>query len=222
MDAPISETTVTQCLEALAAGVPSPAGGSAAALAGAMAAALAEMVCRVTLARRRRASSPDGAPPEDDGVLSGVLRDATQIRHELMRLATDDAGAYEDVVAAYRLPHGTPAEEGARAQAIQAAWQRATQTPLEMATRAGALGTHFGLLAKQGVSTVAADITVGTLLADAVLRGAAQIAEGNLRAIEDEAFCSTVQAQLRELLSAQAERAKSRRGSIGPEADTGS
>ncbi len=220
MDVPISEMAVSPWLEALAAGVPSPAGGSAAALAGAMAAALAEMVCRVTLARRR-ASSPADVAPESDGELSGALQDATRMRHELLQLATDDARAYEGVVAAYRLPHYTPAEGGTRAQAIQEALQRATQTPLDMARLAGTLGTIFGFLAEQGVPTVAADITVGTLLADAVLRGAARIVEVNLRTIEDETFCSTIQEQLHDLLSIQEERERSNFIFIGssPDAD---
>jgi len=218
MDVPIGGMTVTQWLEALAAGVPSPAGGSAAALAGAMAAALAEMVCRVTLARRQ-AASPAGAALEGDGFLPGVLQDATRMRHELLQLATDDARAYENVVAAYRLPHNTPAEGGTRAQAIQEAMQRATQMPLDMARRAGALGTIFGFLAEQGAPTVAADITVGSLLAEAALRGAARIVEVNLRTIKDEAFRSRIQAQLHELLSVQEERRKSIFASIGPAPD---
>ncbi|NOZ05359.1 MAG: cyclodeaminase/cyclohydrolase family protein [Chloroflexi bacterium] len=218
MDVPIGEVVVSSWLEALAAGVPSPAGGSAAALAGAMAAALAEMVCRVTLARRR-ASSPAGVAPESDGDLPDALRAATRMRHELLQLATDDATAYESVVAAYRLPHNTPAERGTRAQAIQEAMQRATQTPLDMAKRAGALGTLFGFLAEQGVPPVAADITVGTLLAGAALRGAARIVEVNLRAIEDETFCSTIQEQLHDLLSVQEAHGKSSFVSSGPATD---
>ena len=118
-------------LEELASSSATPGGGSAAALAGAMGAGLVSMVCRLTVGRKRFADA--------EGELQGVLDDAEALRLCLTNLPDADTQAFDQVMAAYRLPKETPTEQTARQTAIQSALQGATQVPLETARACGAV-----------------------------------------------------------------------------------
>lgn len=202
MGRPIPELTVSCLLDALAAGTPTPGGGSVTALAGAMAAALAAMVFRVALARS--AASGDASPERQGRRLRQGLRDAEAQRLELAQLATTDALAFADVLAAYRLPRDSAAENAARTRAIQSALRRATETPLGIAERLHALLPVLQAAADAGVASAQADVTVGALLAQAALQGVVLTAQANLAAIEDAGFRAAAQSKLDRLLSSTA------------------
>ena len=88
--------TTTELLDRFASADPTPGGGSAAALAGATAAALVTMVCRMPKTRT-------GDPRERER-LGEALADARTAGDECRRLVDEDSAAYDSVVAAYRLP----------------------------------------------------------------------------------------------------------------------
>ncbi len=118
-------------LEALASDAPTPGGGAVAGLAGAMGAALIEMVANLTLGR-------DGY--EDVAERMGaILAEAETARAALLDLAERDATAFDGVMAAFKMPKGTDAEKAARAEAIQRGYEAAASVPLETARRAVAL-----------------------------------------------------------------------------------
>ncbi len=87
-------------LDDLASGEPTPGGGSAAALAGALGAALAAMVANLTVGRKRYV--------DVDAQMQAVLGEAESLRGRLTALVAEDAQAYDQVRAAYRLPKETP------------------------------------------------------------------------------------------------------------------
>ena len=104
-----SKLSLEQFLAALASDAPTPGGGTAAAVAGAMGAALAEMVAQLTLSKEKYASAHDAVRP---------IAEAGQLaRAEFLNLAREDSEAYDRVVAARRLPKDTEAEKAARAAA---------------------------------------------------------------------------------------------------------
>lgn len=172
-------------LDDLASGEPTPGGGSAAALAGALGAALAAMVANLTVGRKRYV--------DVDTQMQAVLHEAEQLRGRLTRLVAEDAQAYEQVRAAYRLPRETAEELTSRNAAIQAAMQAASLTPLETMRACSAVLR----LAEQAVSlgnvNAATDGAVGALLAQAGLRGAALNVRVNLGGIEDQAFTASAE-----------------------------
>jgi formiminotetrahydrofolate cyclodeaminase len=98
-------------LEALASSAPAPGGGAAAALEAAMAAALLEMVCNLTIGKPAYA--------QHDDTMTSVRDRATSLRSDALGLAQEDAEAFGGVIAAYKLPKETEDEVDQRRREIQ-------------------------------------------------------------------------------------------------------
>ena len=122
------ETQATAFLDSLAAGTPAPGGGSAAAYAGAMGAALTAMVARLTLGKKKYAGV--------ETQMQDILSQAETLRTDLNRAVEEDAAAFEAVMTAFKLPKETPEQQATRDAAIEAATLQAAQVPLENAHRA--------------------------------------------------------------------------------------
>lgn len=170
-------------IDDLASGEPTPGGGSAAALAGALGAALAAMVARLTVGRKRYA---DVEPS-----MQAVLDEADGLRIRLTQLVTEDAQAYEAVRAAYKLPKESELDQHERGIAIQSALQAASATPLETMRACIATMQLAERAASLGNVNAATDGAVGVLLAYAGLQGAALNVRVNLGSIEDQDFVAT-------------------------------
>ena len=111
-------------LDELAGPTATPGGGSAAAISGAMGAALVSMACNLTIGRPRYSGS--------EALLQTVLTITEGLRDQLLQLAQADCQAFERVMAAYRLPKATETERIDRQRKIRAALQEATQTQLRV------------------------------------------------------------------------------------------
>lgn len=108
----------------------STGGGTASAVAGAMAAALVAMVARLSIGK-------EGMQPE--AFFRPIVREAGDLAADLFDGSRRDSEAFEGVLRALRLPKGDDAEKAARGQAIQAGYAHATEVPLrnaEMCVRA--------------------------------------------------------------------------------------
>jgi len=114
-------------LDDLAAATPTPGGGSAAAHSGAMGAALVAMVARLTVGKKKY--SPIEAQ------MNEILNLAERLRHDLTADVDKDSAAFEDVIAAFKLPKDTPEQENIRAEAIEKATLLAAQVPLMVAQK---------------------------------------------------------------------------------------
>lgn len=180
-------------LDDLASAEPTPGGGSAAALAGALGAALAAMVANLTVGRKRYA--------EVDGEMQAVLHEAEALRGRLTALVAEDAQAYDQVRAAYRLPKETAEDLAARNAAIQAAMQGASLTPLETMRACLAVLRLAEQAATLGNINAATDGAVGALLAHAGLRGAALNVRINLGGIDNRAFAAASEQEVASLLA---------------------
>ena len=115
-------------LEALAAGTAAPGGGSAAAYAGAMSAALGGMVARLTVGKKKYAAV--------ESQMQALAAQADILRSRLFQAVEQDAAAYSQVIAAFKLPKDTPEQQQARLSAIEQATLGAIQVPLETAQHA--------------------------------------------------------------------------------------
>ena len=172
MEERLNELTVRRLVERLATSDPVPGGGSAAALAGAMAAALVHMVVELTAGR------PAAAGTED--ALAKIGAAATNWQSELLNLAEVDANAYAAVVAARRLPRESERDRQARDVQIAAAVREATRAPLVTARVANEVLALTVLLAPIGNRNAVSDVGVAALLALTAVRGAALNVEINL------------------------------------------
>jgi formiminotetrahydrofolate cyclodeaminase len=174
----LNDLAVSDLVAHLATSDPVPGGGSASALAGAMAAALVEMVVALTTGRP--------AAVEHEAVLAEIGATATALRTELLRLAEVDADAYAAVVAARRLPKDTSAEQVQRQERITATVRDATRAPLEVVRRSGETFSLAESLAPIGNRNAVSDVGVAGLLAAAAMRGAAMNVEINLPSLPDD------------------------------------
>lgn len=156
------ESSVHDFVDALASSAPTPGGGAASALAGALGAALAGMVGQLTVGR---AKYRDVEPQ-----VRQILQRLDDLRAALMDLVAEDAAAYQQVAAAYALPRATDAERAAREPAIQTALLVAMRPPERIGAAASEVLQLAGDIADVGNPSVASDAGCAALLADAAVR----------------------------------------------------
>ena len=138
--------------DALASDAPTPGGGTAAAVAGAMGAALAEMVAALTLSKEKYAASHDAMRPIARGRSAGA-------RTSSSRLAREDSEAYDDVVAARRLPKDTDEQKAARRAANRASPTAARpRCPMRTARAAVRLLAALPELVEKGNPNAVSDV----------------------------------------------------------------
>jgi formiminotetrahydrofolate cyclodeaminase len=172
MDERLTDLTVRRLIERLATSDPAPGGGSAAALAGAMGAALVRMAVELTVGRP--AAEAHAEALTDIGVA------ASGWQSELLNLVELDANAYAAVVRARRLPRDSERDRRARDVQVAAAVREATRVPLATAHLANEVLGITERLAPLSNRNAVSDVGVAALLAAAALRGAALNVEINL------------------------------------------
>jgi methenyltetrahydrofolate cyclohydrolase len=182
------DTSVTAFLDALASGAPTPGGGGAAALSGAMAAALVSMVCNLTIGKKRYADA--------EAEMRAIVDRSETLRAELTQLAEDDVAAFNRLSAAYKLPRVTEADVAIRRDAIQESLKRATETPLRTARAAAAILPLCQPVAERGNQAAVSDVGVAVLLAEAAIRSALLNVEINTRTLEDAIYVRQVRAEV--------------------------
>jgi formiminotetrahydrofolate cyclodeaminase len=184
-------------LEELAAAPATPGSGSAAALAGAMGAALVGMVCRLTIGRKRFADVEDE--------LRAVLEQAETLRVRLTELANADSEAFDQVMTAYHLPKETEEEGAARQAAVQAALQGATLVPLETASACATVVELAAQVIEKINPNALGDAGAAALLAEAGLKSAQLNVAINLTDIHNPEFVRETQEGLRGILAGAGE-----------------
>ena len=162
-------------IDELASGAPTPGGGSAAALAGTLAAALVAMVARLTVGRKAYAAVEAQARE--------ILTEADQLRGELRRLIDEDANAYEGVTRAYKIPKADPG----RAQAIDDALAAAARPPAEVVKRARRLLALAQTIEHIGNKNAVSDARVAGMLAKTAIDGATENVNANLAGMSEAA-----------------------------------
>ena len=168
--------TLDGWLEELAGAAPVPGGGSAAALAGALAGALVAMVARLTIGRKAYATV--------DARAREIQIEADRLRGELRRLVDEDAEAYLRVSEAYKIPKGDPS----RVSAVDAALLGAARTPAEVARRATRLFELAEEIGKIGNKNARSDAKVAAGLAQAARDGAVENVRVNVESLSDPAL----------------------------------
>ena len=192
-----THSSVRDFAAALASGEPVPGGGGAAALAGALGAALAAMVCNFTIGRKRyQAIEPE---------MRALLSRADAIRAELLDLVDADAEAYGKVVEGQALPKDSPEQVVERDRHIQAALAESVRVPLRVAVLAADAVALCEPIAERGNQRLISDAGVAALLADAALRSAALNVRVNLGNLRDEKLVSESRAAIARLLASAAE-----------------
>ncbi len=174
---PVTDRLVDLSLRAfsedLASDRPVPGGGSAAAYAGSLGAALAAMVGRIA------------AKKSEDGTNDALVSELDGLRADFLRLVDDDSAVFARVSEAMRMAKGTDGEKAARRERLQASLLSASRVPLEVART----GRRLLDACERGLATATpaaiSDLGVGALMAEAAIRGAALNVMINLASIRD-------------------------------------
>ena len=186
-----SKLSLEEFLAALASDAPTPGGGTAAAMAGAMGASLTEMVAQITLSKEKYAASHEAVRP---------IAEAAQLaRAEFLKLADEDSEAYDEVVAARRMPKDTDEQREARGRRIVVANRNATEVPMRTARAAVRLLAALPELAEKGNPNAVSDVGAAALLLDACVEAALLNVGINLSGIEDAGFVTEMQRETADL-----------------------
>jgi len=173
MNERLVERTLRAFSDDLASSAAVPGGGSAAAYAGAMGAALAAMVGRIA---ERKAKSD---------ATTALISEADNLQSDFIRLVDDDSAAYARVSEAMKLPKASDEEKRARTERIQASLLAASRVPLEVAKTSRRLLDLCERTVHSAASATVRDVGVGALLAETALRGAALNVMINLASVKD-------------------------------------
>jgi len=189
----IKDTAIEPFLDQLASSAATPGGGSAAAIIGAMGAALVSMVCHLTIGKKKYAEVEDE--------MQDVLAKTEALRKKLTGMIQDDVKAFDAVMGAYGMPKETDADKQARDKAIQDALKLATDVPLACAYAAREVIDLAAIASDKGNLNVISDAGVGVLAGYAALRSAALNVFTNVRMITDKTFAEAKLQELNRLLA---------------------
>ncbi len=191
-----SRKTLNAFLDELASSSPAPGGGSVAALAGALGAALTSMVCHLTMGRKKYA--------DVEGDMKRVLEQSEQLRAQFTELIDRDTLAFNKVMEAFGLPKDTEPQKALRSVAITEATKEATLVPLEVMKHCIDALALAQTVALKGNPNSLSDAGVSALMLHAALEGAALNVRINLNGLNDPEFVGWKEDDVQSLRSTSA------------------
>lgn len=165
-------------LEKMSSDTPTPGGGSASALAGALSASLVTMVAGLS-------SKKDKTKKKR---MEGIRKKGLSIQKRLFRAIDEDSNSYDAVLEAFRLPRSSEKERLRRVKEIQRAYQRATLTPQLVCQQSLQLLEYSKTLILKGNPNAISDAGVAAFLADAAFAGGLLNIKINLVAVTEKVF----------------------------------
>ena len=187
----LSELTIKEFLEKIASELPTPGGGSVAALSAALTASLTEMVANLTIGKQ-------GYDDVEDE-MKAVAQDALRLKSKFVSAIDKDSNAYNDVITAIKLPGDTEAEKRHREEMIQSGLKQATLVPMAVAEDAIRVMELAGKAVTKGNKNTITDGAVGVMMAKTAVLSALYNVKINLRTIKDKAFIDEISKQVKEL-----------------------
>ena len=178
--------------EVLGSDAPAPGGGSAAALAGVLGAALVSMVCALTQGKEKYKDSEE--------LVQTVQAEATRLRLTLTEAVDRDTAAFEKVSAAFGMPKSTEEEKQRRSQAIQDGLIACIESPLGIMRCGLDVLKLAERLHGRYNSSCASDLGVGVLLVRAGVQGAWLNVRINLGSLKDREKAASYEEEARGIL----------------------
>jgi len=188
----IKDKSVQVFLDELASKASTPGGGSAAAIMGAMGAALISMVGNFTVGKK--------GYEDVEAEARDILDESEALRDQLTEMIKADVDVFNQVMSAYGMSKETDEEKAARSEAIQSALKEATDVPLACARASAEVIKLSKPIAEKGNKNVISDAGVAVLAGQAALMSAALNVYINIGGIKDEEFRNDRQQQLEEIL----------------------
>lgn len=179
--------SVKEFTEELASNSPAPGGGSVAALSGALAAGLVAMVCRLTIGKKKYESVEE--------LMEKTLAQVETFQRSLTCLVDDDTEAFNQVMAAFKLPRETPDQKSQRSCAIQVAFKNAADIPFRVSQHCFEVLMLINDIAGKANANALSDIGVAAEASVTGLRGALMNVRINLGSITDAEYTAQKQQQ---------------------------
>jgi len=186
-------TKMGEFLDNLASAQPTPGGGGAAALSGAMGAALNSMVCNLTIGKKKYQDVSEE--------MKTVLEHSENIRQRFSELIDEDAKAFDSLMNAFRLPKETDEEKKVRSDSIQECTKTAALVPLEMIKLCVKLVPYINIGAEKGNINVVSDAGVAMLCIGSAAQSAALNVNINLMGISDRKWAKDIFDDMNNMLS---------------------
>ncbi|MCK8815822.1 cyclodeaminase/cyclohydrolase family protein [Natroniella sulfidigena] len=180
-----SDYTLNEFVEELASKSSTPGGGSTAGLGGALASALALMVIRLT----------------KDSEIEQFTTELEDLKSEALRLIDEDSESFDKVMAAFRLPKETEAEQEERSKQIQEALKGASITPLNTMKLGLKVLEIAREVATEGNPNAASDIGVAGLMALSTVKGGSYNVLINAESLKDEKVATELKDEASEIIS---------------------
>jgi len=197
-ETPLVDMTITDFINEVSIDSPAPGGGSVAALAGALGAALAGMVGNLS-ANKRKLGVPH-FPKKHYGErldeLYGACVQAQELKDKLVYAVDEDTNAFNEVIAAMQMPKGSHEEKLAQAEALENGYKSASRVPLKTVELCAEVFPIAKLMAEHGNPSSITDAAVAALMANAGIKGAVLNVQINLTNIKDKAFVAELQQDL--------------------------
>jgi glutamate formiminotransferase/formiminotetrahydrofolate cyclodeaminase len=171
------DQSVDGFLSTVAAPTPTPGGGSVAAHAATLGAALTQMVAGLTIGKKKYADVQDE--------MQRIVTDAHALRSKLTALVQRDAASFERVRLAYKLPQDSDEQQSAHASAIRESLIHAAEVPLETARAAVEVASLAATVAERGNRNAVGDACVAALMAEAACKGAVLNVRLNVSSLDD-------------------------------------
>lgn len=187
----MKEMKLTDFAAMTASDSPVPGGGSIAAVSGALAAALAEMVANLTIGKKKYV--------EVEGEMKEIAASATKLRNKLLDDIQRDSKSFDAVMATFKLPKETDEEKESRKSAMQAALKVAAEVPFDIAMSAYEVMPLAEEVVAKGNSSAVTDGLVSAMLARTAVLSALLNVKINLSSIKDESFVQELGSKVREL-----------------------
>lgn len=189
----MQQMTLADFARELSGNAPVPGGGGAAALCGALAAALSSMVASLTVGKKKyEAVQAD---------MNTLIRDAGRLREEFLGLIDEDAEAFAPLAAAYRLPRGTEEEKAARREEMERAFRRAAESPLRIMEKTREALVLVREAARKGSVIAVSDAGCAAAILEAAARCAALNVTVNTRLMEDQKTAGQLERRAQEILA---------------------
>jgi len=178
-------------LDELASNSPAPGGGSVAALAGALGAALSSMVCNLTIGKEQYETVQHD--------IKELLQKSEQLRNHLTLLIDKDTEAFNEVMNALKMPKDTDEQKEKRRNALQKGYKSAASVPLETARTCEQILDVALQAAEKGNKNSITDAAVSALMASAGVESAILNVKINIGSIKDTTYVHTITKEVHEL-----------------------
>ncbi|WP_432662775.1 cyclodeaminase/cyclohydrolase family protein [Wukongibacter baidiensis] len=190
------EKTVMDFVNAVESKEPAPGGGSVAALGGSLGGALTAMVGNLTIGRKKFNELDE----ETKEKFEKAFNETIVVKESLLKIIDEDTEAFNQVMAAFKMPKETEEEKSERKAAINEATILAMNVPLKAAEECLKILKLQEVFAQYGNRNAITDVGVGALMSYSGLEGALLNVKVNLGGLDDQEFVNNIQAKCDSIL----------------------